>query len=164
MKMEKLKIVPYSKKDLAGAVAVWNEVVEEGNAFPQETPMTEQEADAFFSKQDFVGVAYDKEQVVGLYILHPNNVGRCGHHANASYAVRSELRGLHIGECLARHSLEQAKRLGYRLLVFNVVVKGNDRAVRLYEKLGFVKVGEIPGGFRRKDGTYADTMIFYHAI
>ena len=53
--MEELKIVPYSKKDLAGIIEVWNEVVEEGNAFPQETPMTEQEADAFFSKQDFVG-------------------------------------------------------------------------------------------------------------
>lgn len=159
-----LKVVPYTKTDLAGMTAVWNEVVEEGTAFPQNTPMTVQEAERFFAKQDFTGVVFYRGQVAGLYILHPNNIGRCGHHANASYAVRAELRGLHIGECLVRHSLEQAKRLGYRLLVFNAVVKGNDCAIRLYEKLGFVQVGEIPGGFRMENGEYRDTIIFYHVL
>ena len=103
-------------------------------------------------------------KVVGLYILHPNNVGRCGHHANSSYAVGSKWRGLKIGEKLVRDSLIKAKELNYLLLVFNAVVKGNDRAISLYNKLGFVKVGEIPKGFLMKNGQYQDTMIFYHLL
>ena len=48
-------------------------------------------------------------EIVGLYILHPNNVGRCGHICNASYAVKSQLRGHHIGEALVKHCMEQGK-------------------------------------------------------
>ena len=33
-------------------------------------------------------------------------------------------------------------------------VEGNDRAQRLYEKLGFRVVGERPRAFKMKDGTY----------
>lgn len=162
--MQNVTVQAYQVSDLSGMIAVWNEVVEDGMAFPQEEKLTEQTGSAFFSKQDFVGVVRIDGVVAGLYILHPNNVGRCGHHANASYAVRSDFRGHRIGECLVKHSLEQAKALGYRLLVFNAVVKGNDSAIRLYEKLGFIKVGEIPQGFRLKSGVYQDTMIFYHTL
>ena len=76
-------------------------------------------------------------RIEGLYILHPNNVGRCGHQANASYAVRSQIRGLKIGEKLLEDSLARAGELGYRLLIFNAVVKGNGRAVRLYTYMAF---------------------------
>ena len=98
----------------------------------------------FFGKQDFVGVAKVDGEVAGLYILHPNNVGRCGHHANASYAVSSRMRGKKIGESLVQDCLHRAKELGYRLLIFNAVVKGNDRAIRLYEKLGFRRLAPSP--------------------
>lgn len=162
--MDKLTVVPYTKDDLAEMTDIWNEIVEEADAFPQDETMTVQEASAFFAKQDYVGIIRHEGHVAGLYILHPNNVGRCGHHANTSYAVRSDLRGMRLGERLVRHSLEQAKRLGYRLLIFNAVVKSNDRAVKLYEKLGFIQVGEIPGGFRLNDDTYQDIMIFYHLL
>lgn len=66
-------------------------------AFPQEEPLTEDHADAFFSQQTYTGVAEDEVsgEVVGMYILHPNHVGRCGHICNASYAVRRDLRGEH---------------------------------------------------------------------
>ena len=81
----------------------------------------------FFSEQSFTGIAYDGGggEIVGLYILHPNNVGRCGHICNASYAVKSRLRGHHIGEALVKHCMEQGKKLGFRILQFNAVVKSN---------------------------------------
>lgn len=154
----------YKDTDLKEMIEIWNEVVEEGVAFPQDECLTEQSGREFFEKQDFVGVARCEEKVVGLYILHPNNVGRCGHHANASYAVRKNLRGMHIGEKLVKHSLEQAKELKYRLLIFNAVVKGNDSAIHLYRKLGFQVVGEIPKGFLLKTGVYQDTIVFYHEL
>jgi len=96
--------------------------------------------------------------------LHPNNIGRCGHQCNTSYAVDSHMRGLKIGEQLILHSLKKAKELGYKLLIFNAVVKGNDSAIHLYEKLGFHKIGEVPHGFLLKNGTYQDTIMYYYEL
>ena len=159
-------IRPYEQKDAAAAAAIWNEVVEAGVAFPQTELLDEERGHAFFSGQSFTGVAYDTATggLVGLYILPPNNVGRCGHICNASYAVKSGLRGQHIGEALVRHCMEQAKKLGFGILQFNAVVKTNLPALRLYKKLGFVQLGVIPGGFRMKDGTYEDIIPHYHIL
>lgn len=157
-------IKEFTKDDIKDVIRVWNEVVEEGTAFPQIETLDEKSGIEFFSRQDFTGVAKADGKVAGLYILHPNNVGRCAHHANASYAVSSGLRGHKIGEKLVTHSIKKANELGYRLLIFNAVVKGNERAISLYNKLGFHKVGEIPNGFLLKSGEYRDTMIFYHEL
>ena len=37
----------------------------------------------------------------------------------------------------------------------------NTRARRLCEKLGFTRLGTIPGGFRMKDGHYEDICPYY---
>ncbi|NLI61739.1 MAG: GNAT family N-acetyltransferase [Clostridiales bacterium] len=161
-----IEIRPYNKDYIQGAIYVWNEVVEDGVAFPQIELLTETSGDEFFLEQSFTGIAYDtdSEKVVGLYILHPNNIGRCGHIANASYAVRKNLRGNHIGEKLVIHSLSKAKELGFRIMQFNAVVKSNKHALYLYEKLGFVRLGIIPKGFLMKDGTYEDIVPHYRAL
>ena len=95
----------YEQSDREDAAAIWNQVVEDGVAFPQMEPLKGESADKFFREQSYTGIACDKEtgEIVGLYILHPNNVGRCGHICNASYAVRRDLRGRHIGEKLVTH-------------------------------------------------------------
>lgn len=69
--------------------------------------------------------------------MHPNNVGRCGHICNASYAVSSKSRGLHIGEKLVKDCLIQGREHGFRVLQFNAVVASNIHARHLYERLGF---------------------------
>lgn len=157
-------IRPYQKTDLPAMTAIWNTVVEEGNAFPQLEPLTAEQAPAFFAGQSLSAVAEIGGEVCGLYILHPNNVGRCGHIANASYAVKAGMRGLHIGERLVRHSLAAGRKLGFRILQFNAVVRRNVQAVRLYEKTGFIRLGVIPGGFRNKRGEYEDIVLFYHPL
>ncbi len=157
-------VTEYEEKDLPRLVEIWNEVVEQGMAFPQENLLTLNEGRDFFSSQSFTGAAKTEDgQVVGLYILHPNNVGRCGHQCNASYAVDTTLRGQKIGEKLVRHCLQQAAQIGYKLLIFNAVVEGNDRAIQLYEKLGFQRIGRVPGGFCAKDGMH-DTFMYYHTL
>ena len=103
----------------------------------------------------------DSGEIAGLYILHPNNVGRCGHICNASYAVRWDMRGCQIGEKLVRHCMEQGKALGYGILQFNAVVKSNGAALHLYQKLGFTQLGVIPGGFLMKDGSFEDIIPHY---
>ncbi|MBQ8972711.1 MAG: GNAT family N-acetyltransferase, partial [Clostridia bacterium] len=98
------------------------------------------------------------------YILHPNNIGRCGHICNASYAVDSRRRGAHIGEALVTDCLRQAKALGFRIMQFNAVVESNIHARHLYERLGFTPLGVIPLGFRMKDGHYENICPYYYTL
>lgn len=159
-----LIIREYNAADVPQMADIWNYVVEEGNAFPQLDKLTAEQAAAFFKAQSFTGVAEKDGEVAGLYILHPNNVGRCGHISNASYAVKASSRGQGIGEALVAHSLNKGRELGFKLLQFNAVVKSNHYAIRLYEKLGFVLIGEIPGGFLMKDGSYETIRLYYHIL
>ena len=153
----------YEPKDVELMVHIWTEVVDEGVAFPQEEFLTSESGAKFFAEQSYCGVAEDTSTgvVLGLYILHPNNIGRCGHICNASYAVASNLRGLHIGEKLVRDCIKQAGNIGFKILQFNAVVANNTRARHLYEKIGFKPLGVIPKGFRLKNGQYEDICPYY---
>ena len=130
----------YDNTDINSMVTIWNEVVENGVAVD------------------------DNDEVVGLYILHPDNVGRCGHICNASYAVNSKCRGLHIGEKLVTDCLLQAKELGFKVLQFNAVVESNVHARHLYERVGFKQLGTIPHGFGMKDGTYENICPYFKEL
>ena len=158
-----ITIRKYEEADVTAAMEIWNEVVDDGIAFPQVEELTEQNANEFFTGQFYTGVAVDNEtgEVVGLYILHPNNVGRCGHIANTSYAVKRGRRGQHIGEQLVKHSLAMAADLGFRIMQFNAVVATNVHALHIYERLGFRQLGVIPQGFLMKDGHYEDIVLLY---
>ena len=151
----------YNEKDLAAMIAIWNEIVEDGIAFPQEELLDNKTGAEFFASQSYCGVADDDGKVVGLYILHPNNIGRCGHICNASYAVSSSCRGKHIGEKLVLDCIENAKRIGFKILQFNAVVESNVHARHLYERIGFTQLGVIPKGFRMKDGHYEHICPYY---
>lgn len=161
-----LAIREYESNDAKDAARIWNEVVEDGVAFPQEEFLTEQSGDEFFRAQTRTAVAVDLDtgKILGLYILHPNNIGRCGHIANASYAVSRSARGLHIGEKLVLDCLAEAKRAGFSIMQFNAVVATNIHALHLYKRLGFTPLGTIPRGFRRKDGHYEDIVVHYKEL
>lgn len=160
-----IQVRKYTEADLMEMISIWNEVVEDGIAFPQEELLTIESGTAFFLEQTYSAVAEDETgTVVGLYILHPNNVGRCGHICNASYAVKKDVRGLHIGEKLVMDCLEKGKEFGFGILQFNAVVATNIHARHLYERLGFVQLGTIPKGFRMKDGHYEDICPYYHEL
>lgn len=143
-------------------IEIWNEIVEDGIAFPQEESLNPETGAVFFSSQSYCGVAVNEnDEVIGLYILHPNNVGRCGHICNASYAVLSSCRGQHIGEKLVTDCIQKAKEIGFLILQFNAVVETNIHARHLYERLGFHQLGVIPKGFRMKDGHYENICPYY---
>lgn len=153
----------YTNNDIKQMTDIWNEVVAEANAFPQEKTLGYDEAEKFFDAQSHCGVAVDKasEKITGMYILHPNNVGRCGHICNASYAVASDVRGCHIGEKLVLDCMDKARAIGFKILQFNAVVATNTHARHLYERLGFTQLGTITGGFRMKDGSFEDICPYY---
>jgi len=161
-----LEVKKLTEAELDAAVEIWNQVVEDGEAFPQVETLDREAGRAFFAGQSYTGVAVDAGSgaVVGLYILHPNNVGRCGHICNASYAVRRDSRGRGVGEALVRDCLAQGRRLGFRILQFNAVVAGNRPALALYRKMGFTRLGVVPKGFRKKDGAYEDIVLLYREV
>ena len=156
----------YEKRDLGAMIRIWNEVVEEAKAFPQEELLNEVTGAEFFASQTYSAVAEDENdhKIYGLYILHPNNVGRCGHICNASYAVSSKSRGQHIGEKLVLDCLHQAKEHAFKILQFNAVVESNTHARHLYERLGFIQLGTIPKGFRMKDGHFENICPYYYEL
>ena len=164
--MNKIIIRKYTEKDVPTMCGICNEVVEDGVAFPQEEYLTEKTGAQFFASQTYCAVAEETEsgKIVGLYILHPNNVGRCSHIANASYAVSSACRGLHIGELLVKDCLAQARLAEFRIMQFNAVVATNVHARHLYERLGFIQLGTIKGGFRMKNGHFEDICPYYRKI
>lgn len=161
-----IQIREFCKADLTEVISLWNQIVTDGNAFPQTDCLDETTGLRFFQSQSYTGVAYDRDtgKIAGLYILHPNNVGHCGHICNASYAVRADIRGQHIGKRLVKHCMEKGRELGFKILQFNAVVTSNTAAMHLYKKLGFTKLGTIPEGFRMDDGTYQDILLYYHSL
>ncbi len=156
----------YEERDIPAMAKIWNSVVEDGMAFPQENTLSDGEAAEFFASQTHCGVAADKTtgEIYGMYILHPNNVGRCSHISNASYAVAKNSRGLHIGEKLVCDCLAEAKQHGFKIMQFNAVVASNIHAQHLYERLGFEKLGVIPGGFKNGDGVYEDIFPYVKVL
>jgi len=67
-------------------------------------------------------------------------------------AVESAWRGRGVGRDLLLETLRRAANAGARAM-FLEVDEGNAAALALYRRLGFVKVGERPGYYRRRDGS-----------
>ena len=116
---------------------------------------------------DGPGVGYVAEragQVIGMFVIRPNHPGPGAHVANASYAVRADVRGLGLGRRMGEASLPIAAELGYRAMQFNAVVSTNDHAVRLWRSLGFRTIGTVPDGFRLPDGTTVAHFVMYRTL
>lgn len=160
-----IKVIKLEDRYLEDAVEIWNQVVLDGRAFPQIETLKPEEAAEFFAAQTYTAVAVDDSgEAVGLYTLHPNNIGRCGHLANASYAVKRDKRGMHVGESLVRDCIDKAREAGFGVLQFNAVVASNTPALNLYKKLGFIRLGTIPKGFKNIDGVYEDIILHYMTL
>lgn len=145
---------------------IWNEAVSEGTHLPQSETFTEKEAAEFFREQSCTCIAADKSTgvIVGLYILYPNAEGRCSHIANSGYVVWSVMRHKGIGRQLVLHSLNQAKKSGFRILQLSSVVSTDMPARRLYASLGFKEIGLLPEGYKIDSGKYLDIVIYYREL
>jgi L-amino acid N-acyltransferase YncA len=148
--------------------AVWrifHAVVADGDTyvFDPETPRDEALA-YWFHPTVRTYVAENDGQVVGTYILKPNQPGLGSHVANAAFMVAAATRGLGVGRAMCEHSLSEARRLGYRGMQFNFVVSTNQSAVRLWERLGFKIVGRLPGAFRHRTQGFVDAFVMYRSL
>ena len=114
---------------------------------PRDIPRTEALA-YWHSPGHAVFVAENGDTVVGTYYLRANNRGGGAHVANCGYAVAPHAFGRGIARAMCAHSLDQARARGFTAMQFNFVIASNERAVRLWQDLGFANVGRLPGAFR----------------
>jgi ribosomal protein S18 acetylase RimI-like enzyme len=103
-------------------------------------------------------------KVVGTFLIKDNQPDLGAHIANGAYMVAADAGGLGIGKTMGEFSIEEAKRLGYKAMQFNFVIKSNERAVRLWEKLGFKIIGEIPEAFDHQQNGLTNAYIMYRKL
>lgn len=109
-------------------------------------------------------VAVVDGRIAGTFVIKDNQIDLGSHVANASYMVSPDYAGQGIGKLIGEYSIEEAKRLGYRSMQFNIVIKSNERAVRLWLKLGFDIIGEIPDAFNHIQDGYTNAYIMYRKL
>jgi RimJ/RimL family protein N-acetyltransferase len=169
---------------------VFDAELAEGKTYPQAGPMTRDEFAAyFFNSVTIVGVLHDsevdaaqfptiqdamggrsiEEALAGCYYIKPNYPGRSSHNCNAGFLVPPVQRGKKIGGALAESFLYYAPALGYRSSVFNLVYENNVASLRLWDKLGFQRVGLIPKAGLLKTGPngaeeYVDAVVVYKSF
>ena len=134
---------------------MWNDIIEDGVDFPETDVLSKEIFNQMISQQDAINCMYVDKTLVGYYILHPNNIVRCSHVANASYVLDKTMRKKHLVE----HSIKTAKESDFRGMQFNAIVESNKSALHTYKSLGFKEVDMIPQGFRLKDGSYSNMYI-----
>ncbi|SHM53125.1 GNAT family N-acetyltransferase [Mucilaginibacter sp. OK098] len=103
-------------------------------------------------------------KVAGTFLLKDNQPDLGKHVANGAYMVSPDAAGLGIGRVMGEFSIEEARQLGYKAIQFNFVVKSNERAVRLWEKLGFQIIGEIPDAFDHQQNGLTNAYIMYQKL
>jgi len=111
-----------------------------------------------------VFVAEDAGQIIGTYYMKPNQSGGGRHVCNCGYMTDHTVTGRGIATRMCEHSLEHARRQGYRAMQFNFVVSTNERAVRLWQRMGFMIVGQLPAAFHHPTAGYVDALVMYQTL
>ncbi len=109
-------------------------------------------------------VAREQGEVVGTYLLRPNQPGLGSHVCNAAFMVKPGQSGRGVGRAMGLHALAEAKAAGYEAMQFNFVVSSNARAVALWESLGFRIVGTIPKAFRHRELGLVDAYVMHRFL
>jgi GNAT superfamily N-acetyltransferase len=132
--------------------------------YPPET--TKAEARKIWLKERVCYVARDKTTglIVGTYTIRPNVVGLGSHVANAGFMVHPIHRNKKIGLLMGEHALKEAKKLGFLAMQFNVVVSTNERAIYLWQKMGFKIIGTVPKAFNHKSKGLVDIHIMHRFL
>jgi len=160
--MTGLVLRAYEEGDQAAIEAMAQEVVLDGSVFP-----FEQVAGVlayWFSPGSHVVVAQSGETIVATYAMNPNQPDRGAHVCNVGYMVLERHRGRGLGRTLGEHSLETARSQGYTAMQFNQVVVTNKAAIRLWERLGFHVIGEVPGAFRHPELGFVSTLVMHREL
>lgn len=90
-------------------------------------------------------------RIVGSATMGPNRPGPGSHIGTASFMVDPSVHGRGIGRRLAEYVIDWHRRNGYHGIQFNAVVETNERAVQLWQSLGFVIIGTVPEAYQHAE-------------
>lgn len=152
----------YKDSEIRDLYELFLEIIKEGKSYPQTIPFSFEEFLNYFNPSNSkVLICKKNKEIIGGCYIKPNFPGRCSHIANCGYIVKKEYRGQKIGFYLGKCSIDIAKGLGYRSIIFNLVFKENKNAVSLWQKLGFKIIGTIPGAVKHNDEKFYDAYIMF---
>lgn len=152
----------------ADAAAIWSIIgptIRAGETYALARDLSEADAVDYWlgpDKQTFVAEA--DGQVLGTYYLRANQPGGGAHVCNCGYMTAAEAAGRGVARAMCAHSLDQARAAGYRAMQFNFVVSTNDRAVRLWESMGFAVLGRLPGAFEHPGQGFVDALVMWREL
>lgn len=104
------------------------------------------------------------QEIVGTYFLKPNQTGGGSHVCNCGYVVSAAAQSKGVAAAMCEHSQVEAVRMGFRAMQFNFVVSSNERAVALWQRLGFAIVGRLPGAFLHPTLGYVDAFVMFKTL
>ena len=164
-----MKIRLATERDRDAIWEIFHEVVAAGDTYALDPNISREDALAYWFAPDthtYVaeGDAVGGRQILGTYILRPNQSGGGSHVANAGFMVSASARGQGIGRAMAKHCLSEARRLGFRAMQFNYVISTNTAAIRVWRDLGFEIVGTLANAFRHPDKGYVDVYVMYRSL
>jgi GNAT superfamily N-acetyltransferase len=154
-----------------GLAAVLVDCVEGGASVGYMAPFSHEEARLVYETyaedveqgRRLLLAAFAEREVVGtvqvVFAPHPNQPHRA---EIARMLVRRSARRRGIGERLMEAAEREALAAGRTLLVLDTVT--GDDAERLYERLGWTRVGVIPGYALYPDGRPCDTTVFFKEL
>lgn len=137
-----------------------------GESYPLPRDVSEAAAKKYWIKLDgYNAVARDVTgSIVGVYYLRPDQGGPGDHICNAGYVIAEHARGKGYASALCLQSQEQARRMGFRGMKFNLVVATNAAAVKAWTRAGLEIIGTTPGAFRHPKNGIVDAFIMYCAL
>ncbi len=158
-------IRPARAEDHAAIWAMLEPLVRAGEVFALDREMSEAEGLAYWCGADKAAfVAEEEGAILGSYYIRPNQAGRGGHVCNGGYMTAAGSSGRGIARAMCLHSIDEARRRGYRAMQYNFVVSTNERAVRLWESLGFEVVGRLPSAFHHPARGFVDALVMFRAL
>lgn len=159
-------IVRPARADDAGAIwAILEPTIRAGETYPLPRDMSERDALAYwFGDGHEVFVAEDAGRVAGTYYLRANTTGGGAHVCNCGYMTAADSFGKGVARAMCAHSLDEARRRGFRAMQFNLVISTNTRAVALWQAMGFAIVGRLPGAFQHPTHGYVDALVLFQTL
>lgn len=161
-----ISIRPFQEEDWPAVWPILRTTFSAGDTYAFSPQSTETEIHSAWVETPaatYVACAPDG-QVLGTYILKPNQPGLGSHVCNCGYVVAPEAQGQGIASAMCEHSQMKAIAMGYLAMQFNLVVSTNERAVRLWQRLGFSVVGTLPRAFRHQRLGYVDAFVMFKEL
>lgn len=163
--MDKVKIMLATKEHFEQIWDIFSQVIKFEDTYVYSSNTTKEQCKNLWcsdSVQTYVALLDDV--VVGTYIMKPNFLDLGNHVANCSYMVKPDLQGQGIGKLMGNHSIKTAKQQAFLSMQFNIVVSPNERAVKLWQSLGFEVIGVSPKAFRHKNLGLVDTYVMHRSL